>query len=69
MRTTVTIDDDLMEQASAAIGSQDRSTILREGLRALIEREAARRLIRLGGTAPEISRPPRRRSAPATKTE
>ena len=63
MRTTVTLDDDLLESASAALGVSERSVVLRESLKALIEREAARRLSRLGGTDPAAAAPPRRRSA------
>ncbi|MBS0558148.1 MAG: type II toxin-antitoxin system VapB family antitoxin [Proteobacteria bacterium] len=58
----------MLERAGAAIGSGERAAILREGLKALIEREAARRLIRLGGSAPDARRPPRRRSTPIRKT-
>lgn len=68
MRTTITLDDELLEKAGAAIDSNERAVVLREGLKALIEREAARRLIRLGGSAPSARRPPRRRSAPVRKT-
>jgi Arc/MetJ family transcription regulator len=65
MRTTVTLDDELLEQASAAVGSDERSRVLHEGLKALIQRAAAERLIRLGGSAPGARRPTRRRPAPA----
>ena len=64
MRTTVTLDDDLLESASAATGVTERAILLREGLKALIEREAARRLVRLGGTDPTAAIPVRRRPAP-----
>ena len=64
MRTTVTLDDELLESASIAIGVTERAVLLREGLKALIEREAARRLVRLGGTDPTAVIPARRRSAP-----
>lgn len=67
MRTTVTLDDELLRQAGEAIGSEERSAILREGLKALIEREAARRLVQLGGSMPDAALPKRRRSAPAAK--
>lgn len=50
MRTTVTLDDKLLKAASAAIGTNERSVVLREALQALIERDAARRLARLGGS-------------------
>lgn len=63
MRTTVTIDDDLMAKALEAAGTDERSTVLREGLKALIQREAARRLINLGGSVPDAELPPRRRPA------
>jgi Arc/MetJ family transcription regulator len=62
MRTTVTIDDDLFKAASAAVGTDERSVVLREALHALIERDAARRLARLGGSDPRASAPRRRRT-------
>lgn len=65
MRTTVTLDEDLLNAAAAAIGSDERSVVLREALRALVERESARRLARLGGSDPKASAARRRRSAPA----
>lgn len=63
MRTTFTLDDDLLESARAITGIQERSALLHEGLRSLIQREAARRLARLGGSAPQLAAPPRRRPA------
>jgi Arc/MetJ family transcription regulator len=65
MRTTVTLDDELLTQASEAMGITERSLLLHEGLKLIVQREAARRLIALGGTAPGLKLPPRRRSAPA----
>ena len=65
MRTTVTLDDELLERAGEAMGITERSQLLHEGLKALIEREAARRLIQLGGTMPHATLPARRRSARA----
>lgn len=62
MRTTVNIDDELLAKASKLAGPMDRTAILSEGLRALIERESARRLARLGGTQPSIKAAPRRRT-------
>lgn len=62
MRTTVTLDDELVEKAGEVLGTSERSVILREALRALIERDAARRLALLGGSAPDAWAPPRRRS-------
>jgi Arc/MetJ family transcription regulator len=63
MRTTVTLDDDLLARAIKMMGGLDRSTVLREGLKALIERESATRLARLGGTQPQLEPVPRRRAA------
>ena len=65
MRTTVTLDDELVAKATKLTGAPDRSTLLHAGLRALIERESARRLARLGGTQPRLGPVPRRRSAGA----
>jgi Arc/MetJ family transcription regulator len=64
MRTTINIDDDLLAQAAKLTGPMDRSTMVREGLKALIERESARRLARLGGTQPALKAPARRRQKP-----
>ena len=62
MRTTLNIDDDLLEQASALTGLTEKTTLVREGLRALIERETARRLAKLGGSDATAKAPARRRS-------
>lgn len=56
MRTTVTLDDALLAQAQSLSGLKDRGLLLREALRALIERESARRLVRLGGAEPQLDR-------------
>jgi Arc/MetJ family transcription regulator len=61
MRTTVTLDDGLLDRAAALTGLRDRGPLLREALTALIERESARRLARLGGTEPDLTAPQRRR--------
>jgi Arc/MetJ family transcription regulator len=61
MRTTVTLDDELVERAQAYTGITERSMLLREALTALIQREAARRAIKLGGSDPDASAAPRRR--------
>ncbi len=61
MRTTVTLDDQLLDRATDLTGVRERGALLREALRALIERESARRLARLGGTEPDLAPPPRRR--------
>ena len=63
MRTTITIDDDLLEQAATLTRIKERRALIQEALRALVARESARRLARLGGTQPDLKAPPRRRSA------
>jgi Arc/MetJ family transcription regulator len=63
MRTTVTLDDTLLSQAQNLSGLKDRGTPLKEALRALIERESVRRLIRLGGTEAQLKDIPRRGEA------
>lgn len=62
MRTTVTLDDELVTKAQAYTGIQEKSALLREALKALVQRESARRLIKLGGSDPDATAPPRRRS-------
>jgi len=62
MRTTINIDDDLLAKVAKLIGPVDRSAMVREGLKALIERESAKRLARLGGTQPDLQVPPRRQT-------
>jgi Arc/MetJ family transcription regulator len=62
MRTTLAIDDELLERAMGLTGLKERTALVREGLKALIEREAARRLARLGGSEPELGPVPRRRA-------
>ena len=61
MRTTITLDDVLLNSARELSGLKERSTLLREALEALIQRESARRLARLGGTQSRLRAPPRRR--------
>jgi Arc/MetJ family transcription regulator len=61
MRTTVALDDKLLARAEQLTNVHEKSALLREALKALIEREAARRLARLGGTVPDAKAPPRRR--------
>ncbi|MBC8258745.1 MAG: type II toxin-antitoxin system VapB family antitoxin [SAR324 cluster bacterium] len=60
MRTTINIDDELMEKAQSLTGMSEKTALVRQGLQALIERESALRLARLGGTEPEIQSIPRR---------
>lgn len=62
MRTTLSLDDELMAQAQAFTGLKEKSALVREALKALIERESARRLALLGGSEPQIEPVPRRRS-------
>lgn len=64
MRTTLALDDDLLAKARAVTGLQEKSALVREALKALIERESARRLAQLGGSEPDLKPIPRRR-APA----
>jgi Arc/MetJ family transcription regulator len=61
MRTTVTLDEALLNQAQLLSGVQERSALLKEALSALIQRESARRLARLGGTEPQLETVVRRR--------
>jgi Arc/MetJ family transcription regulator len=65
MRTTMALDDELVAEAQDLTGLKEKSSLIREALKALIERESARRLARLGGTEPDLKAPPRRRSAGA----
>ena len=60
MKTTVNIDDRLLEEAQRLTGLKNKSALIREGLRALIERDSARRLVRLGGSEPKLETVPRR---------
>ncbi len=61
MRTTIALDDELLAKAEALSGVKERTALLREALKALIERESARRLARLGGTEDDLRPVPRRR--------
>jgi Arc/MetJ family transcription regulator len=61
MRTTVVLDDELMAKAEAYTGIREKSALIRAALRALVEREAARRLARIGGSEPGVTDIPRRR--------
>jgi Arc/MetJ family transcription regulator len=62
MRTTVTIDDQLIAKAQELTGVTEKATLIREGLKALVERESAHRLARLGSTEPQLQPVPRRQS-------
>jgi len=61
MRTTVILDDDLVEAGQDYTGVKDRTPLLRKALQALIHFEASQRLAALGGTMPELEDIPRRR--------
>jgi Arc/MetJ family transcription regulator len=65
VRTTLALDDELLKKAQSLTGIREKSALIRDALKALIERESARRLARLGGTEPELKPAPRRRSVPA----
>jgi len=65
MRTTLNIDDELLREAQRMTGMTEKTALVREALQALIERESARRLARLGGSEPQLVTISRRRSAPA----
>lgn len=62
MRTTLALDDDLLAKAQSLTGVKERPALVREALKALIERESARRLARLGGSEPGLKSARRRRS-------
>lgn len=61
MRTTIALDDELMADARELTGLKEKAAIVREALVALIQRESARRLARMGGSEPDLVVPPRRR--------
>ena len=61
MRTTITLDDELLAKATRLAGPLDRSALISAGLKAFIERESARRLARLGGSQPGLTAASRRR--------
>jgi len=61
MRTTLALDDDLVRIAQEFTGLSEKTALVREALKALVERESARRLAALGGTMPDLMDIPRRR--------
>jgi Arc/MetJ family transcription regulator len=63
MRTTLTLDDELLAKAHEMTGVAERSTLIHDGLRLLIQHEAARRLALLGGSDPTAKPAPRKRTA------
>lgn len=64
MRTTVTLDNDLVSTARDFSGIQETSSLIKHALETFVEMEAARRLARLGGSCPDLKPVPRRQSAP-----
>lgn len=65
MRTTINLDDALLAEAQRLTGLSERTALVREALSALIQRESAQRLARLGGSETQLNNLPRRRSEPA----
>ena len=63
MRTTLNLDDDLLATAERYTGLKEKSALVREALRALIERESARRLAALGGSEPGLKAVARRKTS------
>ena len=61
MRTTINLDDELVKEAQELTGIKERTTLIHEGLRLMIQREAGRRLAALGGSQPDLKPIPRRR--------
>ena len=64
MRTTINLDESLLAEAQRITGLKERTALIREALKALIERESARRLARLGGSEASLEPIPRRRPEP-----
>ncbi len=65
MRTTLALDDELVAKAQELTGLREKSALVREALKALIQRETARRLALLGGSEPLLAPIPRRQTEPA----
>lgn len=64
MRTTLALDNELVEEAQRLTGTMEKTALVRQALRALIEKESARRLAQLAGSEPAAKPVPRRRSTP-----
>ncbi|NUO08626.1 MAG: type II toxin-antitoxin system VapB family antitoxin [Candidatus Brocadia sp.] len=62
MRTTINIDEELLDKAAKLTGIEEKTSLVRLGLEALIARESARRLAKLGGTEKKLEMIPRRRA-------
>lgn len=65
MRTTIALDDDLLSQAMALTGVSEKAAVVREALKALVQRESAKRLALLGGSNAQLQDIPRRQPEPA----
>jgi Arc/MetJ family transcription regulator len=65
MRTTLSLDDDLLSKAQELTGLSEKAALVREALRALIQRESAKRLALLGGTEPDLEPVARRQTTAA----
>jgi Arc/MetJ family transcription regulator len=63
MKTTLQVDDGLLEEAAKITGVAEKTILVKMGLEALIARESARQLALLGGTEPDLTVPRRRRSS------
>lgn len=63
MRTTIVLDDELLAKAQALTPIQEKSSLIKEALKALIERESAKRLANLGGSEPQLEAIPRRQAS------
>jgi Arc/MetJ family transcription regulator len=64
MSTALVVDDKLLAEAQRLTGLKEKTDVVREALTALIERESARRLARLGGSEPDLATVSRRRPDP-----
>ena len=64
MRTTINLNETLLDEAQRLTGIEERTALIHAGLEVLIERESARRLARLGGSEPQLNPVPRRRPEP-----
>ena len=62
MRTTIVLDDDLLAKAQALTNLQEKSSLVKEALKALVARESAKRLANLGGSEPQLEAIARRKS-------
>jgi Arc/MetJ family transcription regulator len=63
MRTTLNIEDSLLKKATIITGIKEKTALVKLGLEALIARESARRLAKLGGTQKQLQAIPRRKGA------